>query len=755
MSIKKKLLNNNLLLLVGAFCLVLALVIGLNLYQSQQNLKQSQAKLYQHLEEKAEMLILANQYALKAMLNDNPSINIKEFIEKTLSRDSTIQYGYFLDSNSNFLVKIDPQEVLVTLPQSHFTNIKLLTDISQFRHSTDDSSEILEFAAPVVTHDVVLGHIVYGYQTKQLKENLTELKRSASYSALISIIIILTIVFGTLLITYSITKKQADTITEPLASLAKSAKTIATGDYDLSIKAETNDEIGELARDFETMRKTVKIFTKQLKDMVQEKNSQINDIMENIEEGICTISLKGVIQGQYSKSALSILDVEDLEGISLTTLLDLEIDQIDFFNDWLRLASNKYDKMRWNKIVRLCPLLNITRTQNSLKQSLKLNFQKVYNKHNELEKLMVQITDVTEAQKLEIKVQNERIQHEHQLRLVLGIAENPPETIDLFIEDSFQKIDEVIDSIQAVRAKELKWNGNIMNLWMENIHTIKGNAGSLGFEKLNQLSHQTENILLSPDIISGFNPANESLIEHTKQIKYLIDEIKQKDELLHGQSTETIYRISQERYNKLVKTLNSADSTNSALSDQVKKLPWKPLDQMTAKYQRIIEKSILPHPQQIHFHSEPFHLELPPNFFNQLDTCIIHILRNAVSHGFGKENDKTHPAVKLRVALEDRVKITISDNGSGIDPEANYQRALELGIIQADSKLNEKEKANLIFYPEFSSLHKANILSGRGVGLSMVKRLIEDLGGNIELTSKKDHGTSFTLSVPKEKFDLM
>ena len=67
----------------------------------------------------------------------------------------------------------------------------------------------------------------------------------------------------------------------------------------------------------------------------------------------------------------------------------------------------------------------------------------------------------------------------------------------------------------------------------------------------------------------------------------------------------------------------------------------------------------------------------------------------------------------------------------------------------------KKEKANLIFYPEFSSLHKANILSGRGVGLSMVKRVIEDLGGNIELTSKKDHGTSFTLSVPREKFDLM
>lgn len=753
-SIKKKLLNNTLLLLVGAFCLILALVIGLNLYQSQQNLEQSQSKLYQHLEDKAEMLILSNQFALKGMVEDNSITNISDFIELTVSKDSAIMYGYFLDENGEFWVKSDDEKILVTLPKQHFKKIKMLQSITQSNHLLENGIEVIEFAAPIFLDKEVSGHIVYGYGTSQLKKNLNELKRGASSSALISIIIILAIVFGTLVVTYSITKKQADTITQPLASLAKSAKTIAIGNYDLSIKAETNDEIGELARDFESMRKTVKLYTKRLKDMVQEKISQINDILENIEEGICTISLDGVIQGQHSKSTLSILNIDNLEGVPLTNLLDLDDDQIDFFNDWLRLASTKYNKMRWTKIVQLCPLLKVTRTHKGTKQSLKLNFQKVYNKHDELEKLMVQILDVTEAEKLEIKVQKERIEHEHQLRLVLGIAENPPETIDLFIEDSYKKINEVLDSIQAIRVKELNWSGSIMNLWMENIHTIKGNAGSLGFEKLNQLSHQTENILLSPDIISGLDPINFTLVDHIKQIKELIDEIKQKDALLHGESNETVYRIPQSRYLKLIETLDSSHETNENLSTEIKTLHWKPLQQLVNKYQRIIEKSVLPNTQSIHFHIDPFHLELPPDFFNELDTPIIHLLRNAISHGFRRTNNNNHPIVKFQVEVSDQIKVIISDNGAGINPDKIYNRAIELGLIESDSNLNEVEKINLIFNPKFSSQDKATFLSGRGVGMSMVQRVLEDLDGSVDVKSNLNQGSTFTLLIPKEKFNL-
>lgn len=753
-SIKIKLLHNTLLLLVGAFCLILALVIGLNLYQSQQNLKQSQAKLYLHLSEKAEMLILSNQFALKGMVEDNAIGNVKDFVQQTVAKDSAIAYGYFVDENQEFWVKSDQKGLSQLVPKNHLQKISATKKITQFNHTLENGMEILEFTAPITSNKELLGFIVYGYTTSKLNSDLSELKKQASANALISIIIILGIVFGTLMVTYTITKKQAETITEPLASLARSAKTIAIGNYELSIKAETDDEIGELARNFESMRKTVKLYTTKLRQAIQDKSNQIDDILANIEEGIFTINLEGIIYGQHSNSILKILKVDNLEGIPLTNLMTLSDDTIDFFNDWLRLVSKKYNKMRWSKIVQLCPLLEVERIHEGEIQTLKINFQKVYNQKDELEKLMVQMVDVTEAKALELKVKEERIEHEHQLRLVLGIAENPPETIDLFIEDSFNRIKEVQVSVQNLRSEEIKWSGSILNLWMENIHTIKGNAGSLGFEKLNQLCHQTENTLLTPEIISGSKPLNEDFLNKIKLIYDLIEEIDQKDKLLHGHSDQKELRISEQYFKDLVEELSRIEPLAPDLFRKFETLHWKSLHELTDKYQRIVTKANIPSNHKVQFVLNDHHLNLPPDFFKKIDAAIIHLVRNSISHGFRSTDLVNSPKVNFSIDIQEDVVIKISDNGAGLDSKKIYQRALELEIIQPADLMSEQEKLQLIFNPSFSTNDKVTLLSGRGVGMSMIKRTVNELDGTIELNTALNEGVTFTLRLPKEQFNL-
>lgn len=753
-SIKIKLLHNTLLLLVGAFCLILALVIGLNLYQSQQNLKQSQAKLYLHLSEKAEMLILSNQFALKGMVEDNAIGNVKDFVQQTVAKDSAIAYGYFVDENQEFWVKSDQKGLSQLVPKNHLQKISATKKITQFNHTLENGMEILEFTAPIISNKELLGFIVYGYSTSKLNSDLSELKKQASANALISIIIILGIVFGTLMVTYTITKKQAETITEPLASLARSAKTIAIGNYELSIKAETDDEIGELARNFESMRKTVKLYTTKLRQAIQDKSNQIDDILANIEEGIFTINLEGIIYGQHSNSILKILKVDNLEGIPLTNLMTLSDDTIDFFNDWLRLVSKKYNKMRWSKIVQLCPLLEVERIHEGEIQTLKINFQKVYNQKDELEKLMVQMVDVTEAKALELKVKEERIEHEHQLRLVLGIAENPPETIDLFIEDSFNRIKEVQVSVQNLRSEEIRWSGSILNLWMENIHTIKGNAGSLGFEKLNQLCHQTENTLLTPEIISGSKPLNEDFLNKIKLIYDLIEEIDQKDKLLHGHSDQKELRISEQYFKDLVEELSRIEPLAPDLFRKFETLHWKSLHELTDKYQRIVTKANIPSNHKVQFVLNDHHLNLPPDFFKKIDAAIIHLVRNSISHGFRSTDLVNSPKVNFSIDIQEDVVIKISDNGAGLDSKKIYQRALELEIIQPADLMSEQEKLQLIFNPSFSTNDKVTLLSGRGVGMSMIKRTVNELDGTIELNTTLNEGVTFTLRLPREQFNL-
>ena len=118
-SIKKKLLNNTLLLLVGAFCLILALVIGLNLYQSQQNLHHSQQTLQKHLNDKGIMLLHSTKFALTGMIEDNAISQISEFISTTVNQDSEIVYGYFMDTRKKIWTSSGPEELLSAIPEIH------------------------------------------------------------------------------------------------------------------------------------------------------------------------------------------------------------------------------------------------------------------------------------------------------------------------------------------------------------------------------------------------------------------------------------------------------------------------------------------------------------------------------------------------------------------------------------------------------------------------------------------------------------
>jgi two-component system chemotaxis sensor kinase CheA len=94
------------------------------------------------------------------------------------------------------------------------------------------------------------------------------------------------------------------------------------------------------------------------------------------------------------------------------------------------------------------------------------------------------------------------------------------------------------------------------------------------------------------------------------------------------------------------------------------------------------------------------------------------------------------------------VLISISDDGAGMDPEVIRRKALEKGLIAADAILTEKEIFSLIFAPGFSLAKTVTNVSGRGVGMDVVKRSIDALGGVVDITSREGLGTTITLKLP-------
>ncbi len=147
--------------------------------------------------------------------------------------------------------------------------------------------------------------------------------------------------------------------------------------------------------------------------------------------------------------------------------------------------------------------------------------------------------------------------------------------------------------------------------------------------------------------------------------------------------------------------------------------------------------------------------ELDKTVIDRLNDPLIHLIRNAVDHGIeGPEGRRAAgKPVQGRITLSARhsgaeVLVSVKEDGRGLDRERIYARAEETGLIVPGTKLSDHEVFQLIFQPGFSTAREVTALSGRGVGMDVVKRTIDGLRGTIDVTSTPGSGTEIMLRLP-------
>jgi len=141
-----------------------------------------------------------------------------------------------------------------------------------------------------------------------------------------------------------------------------------------------------------------------------------------------------------------------------------------------------------------------------------------------------------------------------------------------------------------------------------------------------------------------------------------------------------------------------------------------------------------------------------------LHDAMIHLVRNSIDHGI-EDPEKRLEIHKPEIAQinlniesqEHGFEITLIDDGKGIDPQEIYQLALNKRAIAPESILSDKEKQMLIFTPNLSSKSDISEVSGRGVGMDVVKSNLEQLGASIEMESVVGKGTKFTINYIKSR----
>jgi two-component system chemotaxis sensor kinase CheA len=147
--------------------------------------------------------------------------------------------------------------------------------------------------------------------------------------------------------------------------------------------------------------------------------------------------------------------------------------------------------------------------------------------------------------------------------------------------------------------------------------------------------------------------------------------------------------------------------------------------------------------------------ELDRTVIEQIGDPLVHMIRNAIDHGIeqpaAREAAGKPPAGTIRLSAFHQggfVVIRIADDGRGLDPAKLRRKAIDRGLIDADTVLDDREALELIFAAGFSTAEQVTGLSGRGVGMDVVRRNIDGIRGKIEIDSTVGAGTTFTIFMP-------
>jgi two-component system chemotaxis sensor kinase CheA len=182
-----------------------------------------------------------------------------------------------------------------------------------------------------------------------------------------------------------------------------------------------------------------------------------------------------------------------------------------------------------------------------------------------------------------------------------------------------------------------------------------------------------------------------------------------------------------------------------------------PIDTVFRRLPRIVRDLARQLGKEVDLQIQGGETELDRIMAEQLGDPLIHLIRNSMDHGI-EIPDRRQAAGKKRVGTihvearteGDHIVVCISDDGAGIDPERIGRKALEKGVVSAEQlrAMERRDILDLIFLPGFSTRDTASDISGRGVGMDVVRRNIQDVGGRITLKSERGRGMTLQLALP-------
>lgn len=207
---------------------------------------------------------------------------------------------------------------------------------------------------------------------------------------------------------------------------------------------------------------------------------------------------------------------------------------------------------------------------------------------------------------------------------------------------------------------------------------------------------------------------------------------------------------------ELVEPVEEVERLTAELRDCVLNIRMLPIGTTFARFKRLVRDLSAELGKEVAMLTEGAETELDKNVIDQLGDPLVHLIRNSIDHGlelpaerekYGKPRKGT-----IRLAATHsgaNVVITVSDDGKGLDPVLIRRKAVEKGLLRAEEEQTNEEIFNTIFMPGLSTAEKVTSVSGRGVGMDVVKSTVDSLKGSVTVSSSvKGQGTTVTITLP-------
>lgn len=340
-----------------------------------------------------------------------------------------------------------------------------------------------------------------------------------------------------------------------------------------------------------------------------------------------------------------------------------------------------------------------------------------------------------------------------------------------------------IDSTSELRIELLATKNLIVNFtFSEFINSFPMYVDEIiGFKKIKEFIDNNDILLIDKISMSNLEKNDNPSFETFSDSTFTKPEKENRKVISKKEKTISSIRVSSDKLDDLMSIVSELVTTQASLTlhtentrhpelevitENVEKLSRRlrdvafgmtliPIKNIMSRFQRLVKDVSKELNKDIDIDIIGDETELDKNIIESLTDPIMHILRNSLDHGIelAEERIRKGKNPKGKIIFKAyysgaNVHIEISDDGKGLNPEFIRNSAIKKGLISEDVILSEKETLELIFAPGFSTAAKITDVSGRGVGMDVVRRNIDSLRGEIDIKSNIDIGTTFIIILP-------